>query len=289
LEEMAARAAAPLRALVLCETTVTAASCRCAAAARSHEAAASLASGSGGEAAIANFAAARVPFACRYFRVAVLGDASYGGGVGEARAAAAVALGGALTVAGYVVVTGGLGGAMEAASRGAAAAACAAGAARARNRSDVEIWTRGPPPSGPLGILPGPDHPANPYVGAAVHTGIGHARNSIVAATADAAVIVGGGAGTMAEAAAAWTAGRLLVAIAGTGGTADLLAGRRLDNRRRLHGVGAYAVPLDEDYVFAARDAAHAVAIIDERIHWYRLESLRRAKAASSAVAAGSW
>ena len=157
-----------------------------------------------------------------------------------------------------------------------------------RKRPGLEIWARGTPPSGPLGILPGPDHPANPYVGAPVHTGIGHARNSIVATTADAVVIVGGGAGTMAEAAAAWTAGRLLVAIAGTGGTADLLAGRRLDSRRRLHGVGAYAVPTDEDVVFAARDAAHALAIIDERVHWYRLESLRRANAAPSAVAAAA-
>jgi predicted Rossmann-fold nucleotide-binding protein len=233
------------------------------------------------------------PYACRHPRVAVLGNASYDSSPASlAAAAAAEAAGYALAAAGYLVVSGGLGGAMEACSRGAARAASVLSSGVVPppvSCGSLTVWARAPPALGALGVLPGADQPPNPFVAAAVHTGIGHARNSIVAATADAAIIVGGGAGTMAEAAAAWTSGRLLVAISGTGGAADLLAGRRLDERRRLHGAGARAIPLEQDIVHSARDAAHAVALINERLHWHRAESLRRAAAAPGVAATGAW
>jgi len=285
LEEMASRAAAPVTALCLCEPPTQAAATCVAGTASAAAPAVTAPVGGSALSHIADLAASRTPYACRYARVAVLGDASYPSDA-DARAAVAEAVGRALAAAGYLVISGGLGGAMEAASRGAAAALASGAASSSASRScGLDIWVRGPPPQGPVGILPGPDHAANPFVAAALHTGIGHARNAIVATTADAVVIVGGGAGTMAEAAAAWTAGRLLVAMEGTGGTADLLAGRRLDRRRRLHGDGARAIPLEEDVVHAASSVSHALAIIVERVHWHRLESLRRAGAAQSPVA----
>jgi uncharacterized protein (TIGR00725 family) len=51
-----------------------------------------------------------------------------------------------------------------------------------------------------IGILPGADRSeANPYVDIAIVTGIGVARNAIIARTAQAAVAVGGSYGTLSE------------------------------------------------------------------------------------------
>lgn len=55
---------------------------------------------------------------------------------------------------------------------------------------------------GPLaiGILPGSDRAAaNPHVDVAVATGIGHARNALVAMNGDAVVALPGGPGTLSE------------------------------------------------------------------------------------------
>ena len=75
------------------------------------------------------------------------------------------------------LVCGGLGGVMEAASKGAAEAG-----------GDV------------IGILPGPDkRSANPYVTLAVPTNMGHARNVIIAHTAEALIAIEGEYGTLSE------------------------------------------------------------------------------------------
>jgi len=89
----------------------------------------------------------------------------------------AVDVGRGIADRGAVLVCGGLGGVMEAASRGARAAG-----------GDV------------VGILPGEDpEDANPHVTHAVATGIGHARNLAVVASADAVIAIGGEWGTLAE------------------------------------------------------------------------------------------
>src|SRR5438309_12074203 len=51
-----------------------------------------------------------------------------------------------------------------------------------------------------IGLLPGeaPDD-ANPHIDVAIATGLGHARNAILARTADGVVAVGGGLGTLSE------------------------------------------------------------------------------------------
>jgi uncharacterized protein (TIGR00725 family) len=78
---------------------------------------------------------------------------------------------------GGVLVCGGLGGVMEAASRGAA------------ESGGVVV-----------GILPGTRaEEANPYVTIPVVTGLGEARNVIVVRTSDALVAVGGSYGTLSE------------------------------------------------------------------------------------------
>ena len=121
-------------------------------------------------------------------------------GPGEAGAgvlATAEEVGRLLAERGAVVVCGGLGGAMEAVCRGAAGAGGTT-----------------------VGILPGGDRAgANPHVTIAVATGLGEARNAIVARTADAVIAIGGAYGTLSEIALALRAGKRVVGI----GTWELL------------------------------------------------------------------
>lgn len=91
-----------------------------------------------------------------------------------------------------VLVTGGLGGVMEAASRGYDEA------------------------GGPLvvGVLPGEDRAAaNPHVDVAVATGLGHARNALVPMNGDAVVALPGGGGTLSEVGLSRVLDRPLVAV----------------------------------------------------------------------------
>lgn len=127
-------------------------------------------------------------------------------GPSEAAAAeleAAEEVGRLLAQRGAVVVCGGLGGVMEAVSRGAASAGGTT-----------------------IGILPGGDRgAANPHVTVAVATGIGEARNAIVARTADAVIAVGGAYGTLSEIALALRAGKRVVGL----GTWELVRGGEPD------------------------------------------------------------
>ena len=171
--------------------------------------------------------------------IAVVGDAVLADG--DVRHAHAYALGRGIVDQGWVVVTGGRGGVMEAAGRGA---------------RDSARWTSG----ASMAILPGHDpSAANPYVDIALPTGLDVARNTLVA-HADAVVAVGGGAGTLSEMALAWQLRRLVVGLEGEG-WAGRLAGQPMDGRRR------YA-EIPDDCVRAARDAEHAVALL---VQWLPL------------------
>jgi len=86
-------------------------------------------------------------------------------------------IGAMLAVRGSVLICGGGSGVMEAASKGA------------HSENGVVI-----------GILPGNDHFAgNPYLTYAIATGLGEARNAIIARTADVLIAVGGEYGTLSE------------------------------------------------------------------------------------------
>jgi uncharacterized protein (TIGR00725 family) len=113
------------------------------------------------------------------------------GDAGPEVVVAAEAVGRALAARGAVVVCGGLGGAMEAACRGAKEAGGTT-----------------------VGLLPGLDRrDANPYVDVAVPTGLGEARNALVVRTADALVAVGGGYGTLSEIGLALRTGKRVVGL----------------------------------------------------------------------------
>jgi uncharacterized protein (TIGR00725 family) len=100
-------------------------------------------------------------------------------------------VGAGLAAAGAVVITGGLGGVMEAASRGA----------RSRRGRTV-------------GILPGADRDAaNGWVDIALATGLGELRNGLIVRAADVVVAIGGGHGTLSEIALALKLGRPVVGV----------------------------------------------------------------------------
>jgi uncharacterized protein (TIGR00725 family) len=120
-----------------------------------------------------------------YIAVVGPGEASHG------ELAAAEAVGRGLAARGAVVVSGGLGGVMASACRGAKAAGGTT-----------------------VGILPGTERAdANEWVDVAVSTGLGEARNALVVRAADAVVAVGGGYGTLSEIALALKAGKPVIGV----------------------------------------------------------------------------
>ncbi|MBN2724872.1 MAG: TIGR00725 family protein [Deltaproteobacteria bacterium] len=83
-----------------------------------------------------------------------------------------------------------------------------------------------------IGILPGYDFDgANSFCEVVIPTGIGYARNSIVANSGDIVIIIAGATGTLTEAAFAWSYNKPLVAMVKSGGIAKELAGKVLDYR----------------------------------------------------------
>lgn len=100
-------------------------------------------------------------------------------------------LGKEIALAGHILVCGGLTGVMEAAAKGAYEAG-----------------------GQTLGILPGSSkNDANPYIKIPVATGLGEARNAIIARTCDCLIAVGGEYGTLSEVALGIKMGKKVIGI----------------------------------------------------------------------------
>ncbi|MDQ1684005.1 MAG: hypothetical protein QOC82_742 [Frankiaceae bacterium] len=98
-----------------------------------------------------------------------------------------------VALAGHDVATGGLGGVMAAASRGA-------------HEAGARV----------VGVLPGDDPAeANEWVGEAIATGLGQGRNAVLVGLADAVIGVGGSWGTLSEIALARRLGTPVVWLHG--------------------------------------------------------------------------
>lgn len=129
--------------------------------------------------------------------------------------------------AGAVLVCGGLGGVMEAACQGA------------KENGGLAV-----------GIIPQDEFSyANKYCDVVVCTGIGFARDFIVASSADGIIAVGGGVGTLIELGVGYMIKKPMAAVAGSGGVADQYGGKYLDERRRAS-------------IIVAKDPAEAVRVV---------------------------
>lgn len=101
-------------------------------------------------------------------------------------------LGKGIAEMGAALVTGGRGGVMQAASKGAKAAEGLV-----------------------IGVLPGPNRAAgNPYLDIALPTNLGQARNPLIVQMADVVIAVGGGYGTLSEIGHALKIGKLVIGLA---------------------------------------------------------------------------
>lgn len=141
----------------------------------------------------------------------------------------AYAIGKEIAERGHIVLTGGGNGVMEAANKGASDA------------GGISI-----------GILPGAKkEEANPYCSLVIPTEIGYARGQILANTVDAAIAIEGSWGTHHEIAVVNYLEKPVVVIAGSGGTADELIGKVIDERR------------NKPSVYSAKTARDAVTILE--------------------------
>jgi uncharacterized protein (TIGR00725 family) len=96
---------------------------------------------------------------------------------------------------GAILITGGLGGVIEAASKGA------------RDQGGLVV-----------GIIPQDEKRyANAFCDVVISTGLGHSRNFATAYSGDAVIVVGGGVGTAIEAGVAYQKGKPIIAIRGSG------------------------------------------------------------------------
>ena len=110
-----------------------------------------------------------------------------------------------------VLITGGMGGVMHAASRGA------------HDAGGISV-----------GIIPDSDPTkSNEFCDVVIPTGLGYMRNFVNIHAADGVIIVGGGVGTLSEMCAAYMYDKPMVSVQDTGGMADQMGGKYLDYRKK--------------------------------------------------------
>lgn len=118
-------------------------------------------------------------------------------------------IGAAVAQEGYILLTGGKGGIMEAANKGA------------HKAGGISV-----------GILPSTSlADANQYCNLVIPTGLGHARNAITSLSCDAIVSIGGGAGTLSEICYGWIYKKPIFVFDQFGGWSEKTADQQLDKK----------------------------------------------------------
>ena len=136
--------------------------------------------------------------------IGVIGAGKAGGEI----LALALAVGREIGARGAVLVCGGLGGVMEAAARGA------------KESGGTTV-----------GILPGMDKKeANAFIDITIVTAMSHARNAIIARTADALIVVGGEYGTLSEIALGLKMGKPVIVLEGAKSELTSVSGVQIAN-----------------------------------------------------------
>ncbi len=140
---------------------------------------------------------------------------------------------------GFVLATGGLGGVMEYASKGA---------------KTSEKYTN----NSIIGVLPDYNSDnANKYIDIAIPTGFGLARNLVLTSMANAVIAIGGGSGTLNEISASWQMNKLIIGLQ-VNGWSEKLCGKALDDRRK-------------DIIYCAKSAREAIEVLNSKISYYQI------------------
>ena len=115
-----------------------------------------------------------------------------------------------------ILITGGLGGVMRAASKGA------------KDSGGLTI-----------GIIPQNDmSEANEFCDVVIPTGMGLMRDFLNALSADGVIAIGGGSGTLSEICAAYMYSKPIVVLKNSGGTSTKFADQYLDHRKNVKIIG---------------------------------------------------
>jgi len=126
-------------------------------------------------------------------------------------------VGAEIAKSGSVLVTGGLGGVMNAASHGA---------------HDSNGLT--------IGIIPQADaSEANEYCDVVIPTGMGLTRDYLNALSADGVIVIGGGSGTLSETCASYMYKKPIVAIRNLNGSVEKYIDGYIDHRENVRIIGA--------------------------------------------------
>ncbi len=151
-------------------------------------------------------------------------------------------LGQKLIDSGYRIITGGLGGIMEAAS---------SGAKKSETYKEGDI----------VGILPGADpSESNEYTDIVIATDLDYGRNLIIS-NSDAVIAIGGGAGTLSEIAMGWAMKRLIIAYE-VDGWSGKLANSRIDPRIRYENI-------EDDKVYGVKSEDEVIEILSRLLPLY--------------------
>ena len=173
--------------------------------------------------------------------VSVIGD----GGVlpGSEKYEIARELGRELVDNGYKVQTGGLGGVMEAALKGA---------------KESSNYSKGDT----IAILPSlNEEDSNVYADVIIPTGLDIMRNAKVVES-DAVIAIGGGAGTLSEIAMAWQIYRLIIGFDNVDGWSKELANKKLDMRVRYNDI-------PDDCVYGVTSIKDCLSVLNNLIEKY--------------------
>ncbi len=123
----------------------------------------------------------------------------------------------AIAKSGSVLISGGLGGVMQAACHGS------------HDAGGISV-----------GIIPQDDPSlANEFCDIVIPTGMGLTRDFLNALSADGIIIIGGGSGTLSEICAAYMHKKPMVAIRNLGGITEQYIDQYLDHRKNIRIVGA--------------------------------------------------
>lgn len=167
--------------------------------------------------------------------IGVIGDASI---KNEEEYKLAYEIGKRIIDEGFILATGGLGGVMEAASKGAS---------ESTSNDGKSI----------IAVLPDNNsESANIYANIILPLGTGIRRNIDLISMCSAVIAIGGGAGTLCEISTAWQMGKLIVAL-GNYGQSGKLKNQRLDDRR-------------QDIIFGADCVEDAILILKNTLQNYQ-------------------